>query len=108
MPRRHLILINFAVIVDLPIRLLTDTEFLLGDDCAVTIDVLANQVIQEAAALTYENLQSACGSVVLVVLLQVLGQVLDALREQSDLAFGASRVAFTFAILCENLLFLFC
>ena len=108
MPRRHLILINFAVIVDLPIRLLTDTEFLLGDDCAVTIDVLANQVIQEAAALTYENLQSASGSEVLVVLLQVLGQVLDALREQSDLAFGASRVAFTFAILCENLLFLFC
>lgn len=36
--------------------LLADAELLLSDDCAVTVDVLANQVVEKAAALAYKHL----------------------------------------------------
>ncbi len=37
--------------------LLADTQFLLGDEGAVTVDVLAHQVIEQFAALTYQHLK---------------------------------------------------
>ena len=83
------------------------TEFLLGDDRAVTVDVLADQIVQKAAALAYKRFERAGGGVVLVVLLQVFGEVLDALREESDLAFGAARVAGAASVGLENPLLFF-
>ena len=93
--------------VSLKLGLLTDTELLLGDDSTVAVDILTDQVIEQAATLTYEGLQSACSSVVLVVGLQVLGEMLDADREEGDLAFRAAGVGLTLAIGFENLLFFF-
>lgn len=57
--------------------LFTDTELFLGDDGAVTVDVFANQVVEQTTTLTYECFQRAGGNEVLVVLLKVLGEVFD-------------------------------
>lgn len=58
--------------------LLADSELLLCDDRAVTVDVFADQVVEEAAALTYKSLECAGSGVVLVVGLEVLSKMLDA------------------------------
>ena len=55
--------------------LLADTEFLLGDEGAVTVDVLAHQIIEQFAALTYQHLKCTLSRMILLVDLQVLGQV---------------------------------
>lgn len=89
------------------LRLLADAEFLLCDDRAVTVDVFADQVVEEAAALTYECLERAGCGVVLVVGLEVLGEVLDAHREESDLALGAAGVAGAASVSLEDFLLVF-
>ncbi len=61
--------------------LLADAEFFLGDDGAVAVDVLADEVIQQAAALTHEHLKGALSRMIFLVDLQVLGQVGDTNRE---------------------------
>ena len=90
------------------VGLLADTELFLGDNGAVTVDVLADEVVEEAAALTYERFQGACRSVVLVVLLEVLGEVFDTYREESDLALGATGVAGAASVSLEDFLLFFC
>ena len=55
-------------------------------DGTVAVDVVLIEVFQHLAATAYELGQRASGSEVLVVLLQVLGEVLDAVGEQRDLA----------------------
>ena len=89
------------------IRLATDTEFLLCDDRAVTVDVFADQIVEKAAALAYESLQCACCSVVLVIALEVLGEVLDTDGEECDLAFGAACIVLALAVLLEDCLLFF-
>ena len=87
--------------------LAADTEFFLCDDGAVAVDVLADQIVEQAAALTYERFQCACGSEVLVVGLEVLSEVFDTDREECDLAFGAACVVLALAILLEDSLLFF-
>ena len=87
---------------------LTDAELFLGDDSTVAVDVLAYQIVEERTALAYKHLEGACGSIVLVVLLKVLGEVLDAHGEKCDLAFGATGVVLALAIFFEDGLLLFC
>ena len=89
-------------------RLLADTELLLGDDRTVAVDVLADEVIEEAAALTYESLKRTGCCIVLVVVLKVLCEVLDAYREQCNLALRATGVAGACAVSLENFLLFFC
>ena len=55
--------------------LLADTELLLGDEGAVAVDVHANQVIEQFATLTNQHLQCTLSRMILLVDLQVLGQV---------------------------------
>ena len=50
----------------------------LGDNSAVPLDVLGHQVVQHLAALTDHFQQTAAGVVILLVDLQVLGQLVDA------------------------------
>ena len=104
---RFLLLVGRCMAADTMSSLLTDTEFLLSDDRAVAVDVFADQIVEKAATLTYESLEGAGGSVVFVVALEVLGEVLDTDREQSDLAFGAACVVSALAILCENFFLFF-
>ena len=88
--------------------LLTDAEFLLGDDGTITVDILANQIVKERTTLTYEHLKCACRGIILVVCLQVLGEVLDTDGEKCDLAFGAACIILALAIFLEDGLLLFC
>lgn len=64
-------------------NLLTDTQ--LGDQGTIALDVLLHEVVEQAAALTDHLVQAAAGVVVLRVLLEVLGELSDALGEDSDL-----------------------
>ena len=81
--------------------LLTQTQSL--NDSTVAVDVALLQVVQEGTTLTYETGQGTLGAVVLAVLLHVLGEVLDAEREQCNLALSATSVSSTLAIGGEEL-----
>ena len=83
-------------------ELLADTELL--DDGAVALDVDLDQVVQQAATLTYQHFQRPRGVEVLVIGLHVLRQVADAIGEQRDLALGRSGVRFRFSVLLKDLL----
>ncbi len=74
------------------------------DDSAIARDVAVVEIVEQSAALTYELCQRTGCSVVLVVLLEVLGEVRDAVREERDLAFCRTRVCCSFTELAENLL----
>jgi hypothetical protein len=64
-------------------ELATKTE--LADDGSVSLDVVVLQVIQKATALADEHEEPAATVVVLLVDLEMLGQVLDTTGEQCDL-----------------------
>lgn len=59
-------------------RLLADTEFFLCDDSTITVDILTDQIVKEAAALTYKSLQCTGCGIILVIILKVLCEVFDA------------------------------
>src|SRR3954454_12195602 len=74
------------------------------DQRPVARDVGALQVLQQPATLTHEDQQTATAVVVVLVLLEVLGEVLDALREHRDLDLGGARVALAGRVLGHDLL----
>ena len=84
--------------------LLTKTEGL--DDGTVTIDIVHVEVLQQLTALTDEHRQRTGSVVILVILLQVLCQMRDAITEESDLCLCRTGVRGTLAILTEDLLLL--
>lgn len=59
--------------------LFTDAEFF--DDGTITFDIDLHQVVEQTTTLTYEHLQCARSIEVFLVLLHVLGQMTDAIRE---------------------------
>src|SRR5699024_12611537 len=61
------------------------------DQRAVALDVDALQVLQEALALTDQQHQTTTGVVIVLVGLEVLGQVVDPMREERDLDLGRDR-----------------
>ncbi len=64
-------------------RLLTELELLRNSLIAVQVRVV--QVIQQTAALANHHQEPSTGAMILLVLLQVLSQVIDPLREQRNL-----------------------
>jgi hypothetical protein len=50
------------------------------------------EIIQQAAALAHHLEQSAAGTVILIVLLQMLSEVIDPLCEQSNLNIGTAGI----------------
>ena len=72
-------------------NLLTDAQ--LGNDSTVTLDVLSHQIVQHLAALTDHLQQATTGVVVLLVDLQVLGQLVDASGQNGDLNLGRTGVS---------------
>src|SRR3954463_14241081 len=70
--------------------LLTDTERL--DDGAVAVDVLGLEIVQEPTTLSDQHQQAATRMVILRVHLEVLGEIRDPFRKQSDLNFRRARV----------------
>ena len=83
---RHSVVFSGAILRS---RLLAQAQ--LADDLLVTVEVLALQVVQQAAALADHLQQTLSRVVVLGVDLEVLGQVLDSPGEQRDLDFRATR-----------------
>ena len=55
--------------VNLPLGddLLSDTELLLGDDGAVAVDVLADEVVEKTTTLTYQSLECSCGRIIFMI-----------------------------------------
>jgi len=62
------------------------------------------QVVQQPAALAHEEQQPTAAVVVVLVLLEVLGEVGDAVAEQRDLHLGGTGVALGRGVLGDDLL----
>ena len=82
-------------------RLLTQAESL--DEFTITIDVLVVKILKELTTATYQLGQRTSSTEVLVVLLQVLGEVLNAISEQGYLALNRTGILGVLAVLAENL-----
>lgn len=81
-------------------RLATQSE--LTDDRAVALNVDAREVIEHAAALTHEHQQASTAVVVLLVDLEMLGEVDDAVGHQRNLDLGRTSVAFGPSVFCDR------
>ena len=65
----------------------------LFGDGLVTAHVRRLEIVQQPATLADHHEQPAAGPVILQILLQVLGQVVDPLRQQRDLHVGRTGIA---------------
>ena len=82
------------------IFLLTDTQ--LSDQGTVTVDVLLLQVSQHRTALTNHLQQTAARVVILLVYLQVLGQLLDAGGQDCNLNLRGTGVGSVGTVCLDN------
>src|SRR4051794_9098747 len=87
------------------LRLAAQAELL--DQGAVALEILALQVVQEAAAPSDELEQAATRVVVVLVRAEVLGQLVDALGQHRDLDLGRAGVRLVLAELPDMLQLLF-
>ena len=79
----------------------------LANDRAVTLDVVLLQVVQKTSSLTDHLLQTATAVEVLLVDFQVLGQVSDAVGQNSNLYFGGTSVALVSSVLRDDVVLKF-
>ena len=82
------------------IVLLSQSE--LADDRTVTLDVSLLQIVQKVSSVTDHLLQTAAAVEVLLVGLQVLGQVVDTVGEDRDLNLGRTGVSFVSCVLLND------
>lgn len=75
------------------------------DELFVTFQIFALQVVEQRAALTNHLQQAATAVVIFVVAFEVLGEVRNALREQCNLHFRRTSVAFVLTELRNRFLF---
>ncbi len=88
------------------------SDFLLAkvqcsNDRTVTGDILLLEVIKEVTPLSYQTDQRPAGAVIILVGLQMFGQMVDAIGKQGYLSFSTTRVLFIFAILAKNFFLFF-
>src|SRR5690349_6505027 len=74
------------------------------DDGAVALDLRLLEVVEQPAALADEQQQATTAVVVVLVRLEVLGEVRDAVAEQRDLDLGRTGVALGDGVLGDDLL----
>ena len=84
--------------------LLAEAE--LGDERQITVTVLLAEIVEQRTTLVDHHQQAAAGVVVLGVPLEVLGQVLDPLRQDRDLDLGRPGVVLAAAMVLDDLLLL--
>jgi hypothetical protein len=77
------------------------------DDFAVTVGILAIQIIQQSPTLTDHLQQTSPGVIILPVHFEVLSEVIDALRQQSDLNLRRACVSRMLSVLFNYLPFSF-
>ena len=80
--------------------LATNTEAL--DECTVSVDVDSGKVTEKTTAATDEEKQATTRVVVVLVLLEVLGQIFDALGEHCNLNLGRTGVTLVSCILFDD------
>ena len=87
--------------------LLSQTE--LFNDSSVSFDVHLLEVVEKVSSVTYHLEESAAAVIVLVVALEMLGEVSYSVSEDSDLNLGRTCVTLMSCVLRDNcLLFLNC
>ena len=74
----------------------------LANDRAVTLDIVLLQVVQQTSSVTDHLLQTAAAVEILLVSLEVLGQVSDAVGQDSNLYFGRTCVALVSSVLLDD------
>ena len=85
--------------------LLSEVE--LRDDRTVALDVLVAKIRQQAAAMANHLQKPAAGMMILLVLLQMLGEIRDARGQHGNLDFRRTRVALVDGILLDKSGFFF-
>src|SRR5215218_7855955 len=80
----------------------------LADQSAVALEILLLQVVQKAATATDEHQKAPARVVVMLVLAKVLGEVVDAMREQRNLDLGLARVILVAAESRDDLALFLC
>ena len=78
------------------------SESELADDRAVTLDVNLLQVVEQVSSVTDHLLQTAAAVEVLLVGLQVRGQVVDAGGQNCDLNLRRAGVSFVHSVLFDE------
>ena len=68
-------------------------QFQFLRDRLITVQVVVAQILQQTPALADHHQQTASRAVILSVVLQMLGQMIDPLREQRNLHVRRPRVA---------------
>ena len=80
--------------------LLSDAE--LCDAGSVALDILLGKVVEKTAALTDHLVHAKTAVVILLVDLEVLGQLSDALREDGDLDLRGTGVVLVGLVVLDN------
>ena len=91
---------NEERIFALPVALAADPQF--GDQRSVSLNIIAAEVIEQAPPTPDQHQQASPRVMILFMGLQVLGQVLNALGEQSDLHLSGPRVGVVPAVLSDR------
>ena len=86
-------------------NLLADVQ--LGDDRAVTLDVLLRHVVEQTAALADHLVHAQTAVGVVGMTLQVLGELTDALGQNGDLNLGRAGVLLMGGVFADDCGFLF-
>jgi hypothetical protein len=74
----------------------------LGDDSAITLDVCLVEISELLSTATYHLQQTTPRVVVFAVHPQVLGELIDLLRENGDLNLSGTRVPFVAFVLLDD------
>src|SRR5579884_1438326 len=74
----------------------------LRNQIGVALLVLATEIVEERPALVDQHQKSATGVIVLRMALEMLGQVVDALREDRDLDLGRTGVALALGMFLDQ------
>ena len=84
----------------LPMNLLSDVQLL--DDSSVSLDVCLLEVAKKVSSVTNHLKKAATAVEVLVVVLEVCVEVVDAVCEKRDLNLGRTCVAFVCCVLLDK------
>src|SRR5947207_3852727 len=83
------------------VRLSSEAE--LRDDRAVALDIFALEVFQQPSAAPDQHQEAAAAVMFLLMQLEMLGEVADALGQHGDLHLGGTRVARGAGVLLDDL-----
>src|SRR5690606_15471099 len=88
----------------LPVRMRSSADAELLDQGPVAGDVFVAQVLEQALTLADLQQQTTAAVVVVLVHLEVLGEVIDVVRQQRDLDLGRAGVGLAAGVLGDDLL----